>query len=713
MAEAFKYKAFISYSHKDQKWASWLHRRLENYKFPDKTIGKITDAGPVPKSLKPIFRDREELTAGSSLGDVIESALDASENLIVICSPNAVASHWVNQEILYFKRRHGSARIFTVIIDGEPFASDLPDGEGQECLPRALRFELGDDGELSDRPAEPLAADLRSEGDGRRFGTLKLISGMVGLGLDDLVQRDLQRARRRVIGITSLASAVVLAMGSLTWLAVDARGKAEQGRERAEGIITFMLTDLRDRLEPVGRLDALDAVGQEAAAYYDSYDAAEHSSDDWGRRAEVLHLLGDIQLRQGKIESANSYILPAFDITKAALEKDPENPQRIYEHAQSVYWVSVPHLRAAEYSAEKAYQEEYLYLAKRLQLIEGDTIRTLKELGYAHANLGASEGRIKNYDIAFKYIDESIQFFENVIELDPSAENRIEHAGKFGAKSRIKSKMKNMDEAVALSLIQMNLIEDVVSEFPDDYFALQSLVRARSVLGQRYFEIGELDKAKAQYLIAEREINKVLDREPANERMKRSKLSVFRALREIARQEFNTLDVEKYSLLFQDYLERNLQDDQESQFNFNWDYNYPRQRFRDRMQNQIAAGNYESALELLSELESLTSQISENPDLLDLAISDQIYISYTKLLLNRNKNALIKLYDFLDAGYIDRFPDGKEMHLVLMSELYPDIKPNKYKIINELTADELEDPFFEFFKKRYPQEAQTIIERVK
>ena len=184
MDEAFKYKAFISYSHKDAKFASWLHRRLENYRLPKSKIGAETPRGQVPKNLKPIFRDRDELTAGASLGAVIEEALTQSENLIVICSPNSANSHWVNQEILFFKKLGRETKIIPVVIDGEPFASNLPHRREDEAFPEALRFELGDDGELSDQPAEPLAADLRPDGDGRRLGTLKLISGLARLGLD-------------------------------------------------------------------------------------------------------------------------------------------------------------------------------------------------------------------------------------------------------------------------------------------------------------------------------------------------------------------------------------------------------------------------------------------------------------------------------------------------------------------------------------------------
>jgi hypothetical protein len=52
-----KYRAFISYSHRDSKWADWLHKGLESYRPPRILIGTRTDRGVVPKRLTPIFRD--------------------------------------------------------------------------------------------------------------------------------------------------------------------------------------------------------------------------------------------------------------------------------------------------------------------------------------------------------------------------------------------------------------------------------------------------------------------------------------------------------------------------------------------------------------------------------------------------------------------------------------------------------------------------------
>jgi hypothetical protein len=62
MAE-FRYKAFISYCHKDEAWAKWLHRALESYRVPRKLVGKQTSAGEVAARIRPVFRDRDDLSS--------------------------------------------------------------------------------------------------------------------------------------------------------------------------------------------------------------------------------------------------------------------------------------------------------------------------------------------------------------------------------------------------------------------------------------------------------------------------------------------------------------------------------------------------------------------------------------------------------------------------------------------------------------------------
>ena len=207
------YRAFISYSHRDARWGKWLQNSLEGYRIPKDLIGRETDAGTVPKTLRPIFRDRLDLSAGPSLQDQLDQALEASENLIVICSPASAGSEYVNEEVRRFKALGRADRILAIIVDGDPGADD-----DQNCFPRALRFLVDEQGEITNHALEPVGADVRPEADGKDLAKLKVISGLLGLDLDDLRRREAiaERRRKRVLyGVAaSMAVLAILASGT-------------------------------------------------------------------------------------------------------------------------------------------------------------------------------------------------------------------------------------------------------------------------------------------------------------------------------------------------------------------------------------------------------------------------------------------------------------------------------------------------------------------
>jgi WD40 repeat protein len=208
----YRYWAFISYSQRDKVWADWLFRALETYSLPKPLVGKESGGGAVPGRLFPIFRDREELPGAANLGEKLSAALEQSRSLIVICSPNAAGSRWVNQEIETYKALGRSDRIFALLVGGEPGSSE------NECFPQALRS------------AEPIAADVRPEKDGKRNALLKLVAGILGLGLDALKQRDQERRMRRMMLAGGVLACLALLFAGLAFYANVQRLSAEERR---------------------------------------------------------------------------------------------------------------------------------------------------------------------------------------------------------------------------------------------------------------------------------------------------------------------------------------------------------------------------------------------------------------------------------------------------------------------------------------------------
>lgn len=395
-----RYWAFLSYSHDDKTWADWLHHALETYRVPRKLVGRDTGAGPLPARLTPIFRDRDELPAATDLGDKIEAALAASRFLVVLCSPTAATSRWANEEVLTFKRMHPDRPILAMIVDGEPGATDLPGREAEECFPPALRYELDAAGELSDERAEPIAADAREEGDGRKMALTKLVAGMLGVGLDELVEREAQRRQKRLAIITAASMAGMVVTSGLAVVALQARDEAREQRAEAEGLIGFMLGDLRGKLEPLGKLDVLDSVGERALRYYSGQDKKALSEEGLAQRSKALTLIGEIAQRRGDLDGALKRYSEALAGTAERLERAPDDPSRLFDHAQNVFWVGYIAWERRQIGEASRRFIEYKRLAERMIAIEPGNPRWQLEGVYADTNLGTLMLETKQYEPA-------------------------------------------------------------------------------------------------------------------------------------------------------------------------------------------------------------------------------------------------------------------------------------------------------------------------
>ena len=197
MDGVYRYYAFISYSHKDAKWAKWIQDAVEHYKLP--AIIRRETKEPLPKKLSPVFRDATHLGAGKLVNN-LHSELEASKFLIVVCSPsaanpNAEGKHFVDSEVRHFCELGRADRIIPVIVEGTPDTSFCPKIKEEEILALdATKF-----------PKERILNDI--------------VARLLGLRPDDLWRRELRRRRRQLIvrGCATLFAGLVMALGGWYW----------------------------------------------------------------------------------------------------------------------------------------------------------------------------------------------------------------------------------------------------------------------------------------------------------------------------------------------------------------------------------------------------------------------------------------------------------------------------------------------------------------
>lgn len=505
MASPQRYKAFISYSHQDRKAAEWLHRALESYGPPRGLRG--ADGGVLAGALKPIFRDRDELSATPDLSEAIRGALDCSDALIILCSPHASASLWVDREVAHFLAQRGAARVISVIAPEAPERMSL-----SEMLPPTLRAALPEG-------VEPLAVDLRQDADGRRLAKLKIAASLLGVSLDQLVQRDARRRLRVMTAVSAAALVVTAGMGAMTVATLKSRQIAREQRDETEALVAYMLGDLREQLEPVGRLDVLDGVSAKVLAYYAKADSDRLDDKALAQRAKAQTLLGTIREQRGDLAGAQDAFAQAAATTHTLVERSPNDGERVFDEAQNVFWLAYMEWRRGEaVKAERGFKR-YEALAKRLVAIDPNRADWRIEVAYAKNNLGTllfEEGRAEEALAAFR---SAFVIFEAERVRAPNDKKRLTdtantHAWLADALQATARPLDALTEREAAA----RLLDQGVAAFPSDKRLVAKSMGIQLGLARLEFNVGRLEQAQERSARSMRRLRELAALDPSNAR---------------------------------------------------------------------------------------------------------------------------------------------------------------------------------------------------
>ncbi len=544
MSEGKKYWAFISYSSKDRKWGQWLHRRMENYLIPSDFRGKeLFDGAVLGKSLRPVFRDRDELSGSADLGGAIHEALAGSHFLVVLCSKNSAPSRWVNQEIEDFQKQGKGDRILALILDGEPNAAN-PE---EECFPPSLRY-----------PAEPIAGDLRKEGDGKARGFLKILAGITQVGFDDLYRRhERNMARKRTI-IGCIAFGLIIFFSVLSTYAWLQKKIAEEQRDvaierknevlRAVKVLNYDIGNalldyvpVKERAKISAMVDSLletvineESTGIERKEKVVSLfnkvrvglDCGADPSKLMGWALEANRLISKVAADNPDDELVYSLLIKSYmvmgDVQKNM--RDLDSAQKSYEEAlmltgsfltRSDYHVSPEYLaihgniswrlgdvayRRGEISTAR---EHYLMaMGARQQLLDDepdnpDFRRALSPILQCLGDLELEEGNTDKGARFYKLFRDNAEY---LIEVNP--DHLLHNKDMIICYFKYAELMKKLgDNEAALENYKkaLSFIEKITYADPNDLRTLTLQVKASDVLGESAFNQGDMKSAYSYY----------------------------------------------------------------------------------------------------------------------------------------------------------------------------------------------------------------------
>lgn len=216
------FEAFISYKHGSASlFAGRLEQALKTY------------AKPLLKWPIRIFRDERHLVPGSDLPKLIKNALDVSQFFVLLASPEAVNSDWVNDELRIWVVEKAQTDRLIIVLTAGTIAVDSKtksiDWERSDALPRWLAPYM---------PSAPLYLDARSLVDARRLDLAdidfkRMVNAITarirGIDPNDMLGEEVVQQRRNVRlknGALAALALMAIGLGLSLYLTIESRSEA-------------------------------------------------------------------------------------------------------------------------------------------------------------------------------------------------------------------------------------------------------------------------------------------------------------------------------------------------------------------------------------------------------------------------------------------------------------------------------------------------------
>jgi tetratricopeptide (TPR) repeat protein len=337
---------------------------------------------------------------------------------------------------------------------------------------------------------------------------------------------------RRLLAVAGTAAVLLIAaLAVAAWLGVEARlanRRAELRRGQAEDLIGFMLTDLRDKLDPLGKLEILDDVGKRAMGYFASVPRAELSDEELARRSQALYQLGDVRIRQGKLSQALAPLQESLSLAQALADRDPHNRERLFGLGQSHFWVGYVSWEQGDLAAARPQFKAYRDLSERLVRMDPQRPEYQMELAYAYSNLGSLQRQAGDLAPALASFEKTLALKQQLVAQSPAnPDRRFELAATHDLIGHTLLELGRLRAALPHFAAQRALLQALVQADPESFRFRSYLGTAHDSLAAWHEAGGQLPEALRSDLQSQEIFAQLAARDPANQ-LWRWKLEVSR-----------------------------------------------------------------------------------------------------------------------------------------------------------------------------------------
>jgi tetratricopeptide (TPR) repeat protein len=526
------YDAFISYSHgKDKPIAAALQA----------VVQKLGKPWYRRRALR-VFRDDTSLSATPHLWPSIEEALAQSRYFVLLASPEAAASKWVNKEVTYWLDHNSPATLLIGLTEGE-LAWD--EERGGFVSPMTLPLPPALAGRL---PSEPKWVDLRGYREAASPRDSKFLelgadfaAAIRGMPKEDLLSQELRQQRRALTlaysGVATLAVLIVIA--GWQWrvalqneklavsnerAATEQKQIAQQQRDRAEKTLATATRTANDMVFSLAQ-DFRDETGMpvhlmrrildRARGLQDQLTQSGETSPDLKRTEAVA--FGQLMLTylaQGDVKAALEAAERAVGIAEGLARHDPQNKGWQDDLSITYSRLGDALMAAGRRTDALAVYRRALGISEKIAAAAPDDADAHRRMSTDYAKLGNAFVAEGNRPEALAHYQTGLAILQRFGERDPDWQWGLALAhGNVGEALLL---MARSEEALQEFRAQLDLMRKVVLAKPLDARAQRNLANAYERVGRALLALGRTEEALDAQEANVRIAQEVAASDPAN-----------------------------------------------------------------------------------------------------------------------------------------------------------------------------------------------------
>jgi serine/threonine protein kinase/class 3 adenylate cyclase len=331
------------------------------------------------------------------------------------------------------------------------------------------------------------------------------------------------RRRRRLFATIATVATVFLVVVSLLALqALKERRVAEQRREQAEELVSFMVGDLQAKLDPVSRREVLGEIADKVLAYFDALPKEDLSDSELFRRSKALDQIGQVRSAEGDLPAALAAFQEALDLGEDLRARGDARPEWLQELGASHYWVGYVLRAQGDLEGALRHWQSYLDLSEELAARDPDNTDWQLEVAYSHHNLGFLLRDRGDLQGALERLEAALGIERKLVQEHPERPELGYDLAKFyNAVGSVLEEMGRLGDALERYRSEVSLKQDAVERNPDSVPRRSSLAIGHNYLGKLLEAMGQPGAALTEYRAAVALLTEPAAKDPENAGLQR------------------------------------------------------------------------------------------------------------------------------------------------------------------------------------------------